>query len=122
MDIDPHTLQQILEKIEQQIRCPQCGERVPITFHSVKVVASDVMLLQLQCGKCTAYIVLQASLKGVESLSAPPYAKNECANVSTGMASYEDDVRKVQLSLQQADGSFTRIFACENAEAKYQTD
>ncbi|MBT7929493.1 hypothetical protein HN682_06225, partial [Candidatus Peregrinibacteria bacterium] len=62
MDIDPHTLQRILDRIEKQMRCPQCGRQVPVDFSSVRLMAENAMLLQVKCDDCNAYIVLQASL------------------------------------------------------------
>ena len=118
MEMDPHTLQQIIEKIEQQMRCPQCGKKVPIDFESVKVVAEEAMLLQLKCEGCNAYVVLQASLNGVEQISAPPYDENEMANASTGIQEDKGDVVQVRSALKDIDGSFKQFFdPKEEAEA-----
>ena len=116
--MDPHTLQQILDRIQQQVRCPQCGKTVPASFQSVKVVSDSAMLLQLKCDHCSAYIVLQASLRGVEQISAPPYEEDECANVSTGMTSHKDDVAQVQEALRQSEGSFSAMFKKETGKAE----
>ncbi|MEK7218530.1 MAG: hypothetical protein AAB728_03645, partial [Patescibacteria group bacterium] len=64
MDLDPHTLQQIIRRIEQQMRCPQCGKRVPVDFTSVRMMGEDFLLLQLKCDTCDAFIVLHATLQG----------------------------------------------------------
>ena len=54
MEIDPHTLQQILQRIHQQMRCPQCGKRVTVDLSAVRVVAHESMLLQIKCDGCSA--------------------------------------------------------------------
>src|SRR5262245_30111077 len=56
MDIDPHTLQQIIQRIYQQMRCPQCSKRVPVDFSSVRLASDDFLLLQLKCDTCDAFI------------------------------------------------------------------
>ena len=117
MDIDPHTLQQILERIHQQMRCPQCGNKVPVTFDCVRIVADDAMLLQLQCDECSAYIVLQASLKGLEHItSASPYEEDELINASSGLISNTDDVGKVRDALKEMGGEFSQFFQVKEEE------
>jgi transcription elongation factor Elf1 len=110
MEIDPHTLQQILVRIEKQMRCPQCGKNVPVDFSSVRVVADSAMLLQLKCDQCNAYIVLHASLHGVENLSAHPYDEDDTANVSTTMQLSEKEMAMLKHGLQEFDGSFEAMF------------
>ena len=117
MEMDPHTLQQILDRIQQQVRCPQCGKEVPADFQSVKVVSESAMLLQLKCENCNAYVVLQASLRGVEQISAPPYEEDECANASTGMSSHKDDVVQIKSALQKSGGKFSTMFKEEAGKA-----
>jgi hypothetical protein len=110
MEMDPHTLQQILTRIHQQMRCPQCGQRVQVDLGAIKVISDGAMLLQLKCDACNAYIVLQASLKGIEKISAPPYQENEFANASSTLEVDEITVRQVRNALQQSDGSFEKLF------------
>jgi|GEM_PF-408013 len=110
MEMDPHTLQQILDRIQQQVRCPQCGKEVPADFQSVKVVSESAMLLQLQCDHCNAYVVLQASLSGIEQISAPPYEEDKCANASTGISSNKGDISQIQEALKGSGGSFSSMF------------
>src|SRR3989338_2775346 len=52
MELDPHTLQLIIDRIEQQMRCPQCGKRIPVNMTSVRLAGDDFMLLQLECETC----------------------------------------------------------------------
>lgn len=115
MDLDPHTLQQILSRIHQQMRCPQCGQRVPVEFPSVQVVGDDAMLLQLKCETCNAYIVLQASFKGIENLSAAPYDEDLTANISTTLRMPDEDLSEIRKRLADSDGSFSKMFATEDA-------
>ena len=112
MEMDPHTLQQILEKIHQQMRCPQCGKKVPINLESIKVISEEAMLLQLKCEGCNAYIVLQASLSGVEQISAPPYEGNEFANASSTFTD-EKSIGLLRKALEASGGSFTKMFKKE---------
>ncbi len=92
------------------MRCPQCGQRVPVDLAAIKVVSESAMLLQLKCDACNAYIVLQASLKGIEKISAPPYEENAFANASSTLEVDEITVRQVRNALQESDGSFEKLF------------
>lgn len=109
MEIDPHTLQQILQRIYQQMRCPQCGSRVPVDFSSVQVVADDAMLLQLKCDGCGSYIVLHASVAG----SGKDIAELEevaTANISSKLNIASDEAKMVAEALKESDGSFEKLF------------
>jgi len=110
MDIDPHTLQRILQRIYQQMRCPQCGKRVPVDFSSVRVVADQAMLLQLKCNMCNAYIVLHASLQGVDELGATPYKEDITANVSTSLELSKEELAMLREGLTESSGSFEELF------------
>ena len=112
MEMDPHTLQQILEKIHQQMRCPQCGKKVPVTLEAIKVISEEAMLLQLKCEGCNAYIVLQASLSGIEQVSAPPYRENEFANASSALTD-EKSIELLRRALEVSGGSFEKMFKKE---------
>lgn len=122
MDLDPHTLQQILQRIYQQMRCPQCGKKVPIDISSVRVVADSNMLLQLKCDQCNAYVVLQASLQGVDSLGAPPYSEDSTSNASSALDVGGEDVKQVKAALVAAEGSFEKLFADSDHEAMPDTE
>ncbi len=108
MELDPHTLQQIIQRIYQQMRCPQCGKRVPVDFASVRIAADDFMLLQLKCETCDAYIVLHASLQGTGKL--PPKEKDATVNESSALYLKEGEVDALRAALEANDGSFQRIF------------
>lgn len=110
MEIDPHTLQQILLRIHQQMRCPQCGKRIPVDFSSVRVVADCAMLLQLKCTMCDAYIVLHASLSGVEKTSVQPYKEDGTANASTSLGLSAEELAVLRQGLSEAGGSFEKLF------------
>jgi hypothetical protein len=110
MEIDPHTLQQILHRIYQQMRCPQCGRRVPVDFSSVQVVADAAILLQLRCDSCNTYIVLQASLQGMEQITGKPYEYDVTANVSSSMEMSNDEMVLLHSALEQHGGSFEALF------------
>ena len=92
------------------MRCPQCGRKVPVDLSTIQVVSEDVMILQLKCHECEAYVVLQASLQGIDKISAPPYEVDAKANASTELESGKHDLRKVRAALQKVDGSFEKLF------------
>ena len=109
MELDPHTLQQIIRRIEQQMRCPQCGKRIPVDFTSVRMAGDDFMLLQLKCETCDAFIVLHASLQGAERLGIT--SKNdETVNASSALNLKEKEVEMLREALKQSNGSFETLF------------
>ena len=117
MEMDPHTLQKILEKIHQQMRCPQCGKRVPVALDAIKVVSEEAMILQLKCEGCDAYIVLQASLSGIEQLSAPSYEENEFANASSTFTD-EKSIEMLRKAMEASGGSFEEMFKKEESKTE----
>src|SRR3989338_4875943 len=109
MELDPHTLQQIIERIQQQMRCPQCGKKVPVDLTSVRMAGDDFMLLQLKCETCDAFIVLHASLQGAEHLGvADESIKME--NVSSSLNLKENEVKMLRSALEKSGGSFEELF------------
>lgn len=109
MELDPHTLQLIIQRIEQQMRCPQCGKRVPVDMTSVRLAGDDFMLLQLKCDTCDAFIVLHASLQGAENLPMPHEGKG-MQNASSTLNLKEDEVAMLRKALQESGGSFAEMF------------
>ncbi len=109
MDFDPHTLQQIIQRIYQQMRCPQCGKRVPVDFTSVRMAADDFMLLQLKCETCDAYIVLHASLQGTENMNAGA-KEGSMVNESSTLSMKEEEVAMLRDALSASGGSFQELF------------
>ncbi len=99
------------------MRCPQCGQKVPMDFASVKVASESAILLHLHCDRCNAHIVLQASLNGVEQISAPPYEADGRANASSTLKINEGDMNKLRQALQEAGGSFSQYFRKEDGKA-----
>ncbi len=110
MELDPHILQQIIQRIYQQMRCPQCGKRVPVDFASVRIAANDFMLLQLRCDTCDAYIVLHASLQGTEALLPRMQGEDQMVNASSTLHLKEEEVKLLRQALDQCQGSFTKLF------------
>lgn len=109
MDFDPHTLNQIIQKIQQQMRCPQCGEKVPVSFTSVRLTGDDFMLLQLKCEVCDAYIVLHAALQGKK---IPKEATEDVKgmNASSSLCLKEGEIEILRSALDKAGGSFEELF------------
>lgn len=110
MQLDPHTLQQIIRRIEQQMRCPQCSRRVPVDFSSVRLAGEDFLLLQLKCESCEAFIVLHASLQGAEHLGVQA-KESGMVNASSSLHFSEDEVAQLHQALHECGGSFEKLFA-----------
>ncbi|MFA6039227.1 MAG: hypothetical protein WCV62_00670 [Candidatus Peribacteraceae bacterium] len=107
MDLDPHTLQQIIRRIEQQMRCPQCGKRVPVDFTSVRLMGDDFLLLQLKCDTCDAFIVLHATLQGGERLA---HKLDSTVNASSELHLKDHELKMLREAISQSDGSFEQLF------------
>ena len=110
MDLDPHTLQQIIQRIYQQMRCPQCGKRVPVDFASVRMTGDDFMLLQLKCDTCDAYIVLHASLQGAQKIASQAKQEDVLVNASSTLHLKDEEVATLREALSHAGGSFEKLF------------
>ena len=110
MELDPHTLQQILLRIRQQMRCPQCGKQVPVDFSSVRVVGDNAMILQLKCDTCNAFIVLHASLQGIEKLGVKPFESDARQNASSSLKLNDHEVAMLRQALDESGGSFEQLF------------
>lgn len=111
MELDPHTLQQILQRIYQQMRCPQCGNRVPVDFSSVRVVAAGSLLLQLKCEDCNAFIVLHASIQGVDKMGIPEDVRPGIVNASSTLQLSSEEMSMLGQALEQSGGSFEKLFS-----------
>lgn len=109
MQIDPHNLSQIIQRIYQQMRCPQCGKRVPIDFASVRIVGDDFLILQLKCETCDAFIVLHASIQG-NAPAASGQQSDPSMNASSSLTLSEDEMQMLRSALDQSNGSFEKIF------------
>ncbi len=109
MEMDPHTFQQIIRRIEQQMRCPQCGKHVPVEFPSVRMAADDFLLLQLKCDTCDAYIVLHASLQGARMVKATP-AGSSLINASSSLQLNKEELEQLRSGLEKSGGSFEKLF------------
>jgi hypothetical protein len=108
MEIDPHTIQQILLKVREQLRCPQCTRKLEVTFDSLKVLSNSFAVFQLQCLTCNAYIMLYATVRGQRHLLEPlPNTKH---NFSTEITLEQEELQALQKCLEKADGSFSTLF------------
>jgi predicted RNA-binding Zn-ribbon protein involved in translation (DUF1610 family) len=110
MEFDPHTLHQILQRIKQQMRCPQCGERVPVDFASVRLTGDDFLLLQLKCEMCDAYIVLHASLQGAKPNPQVEEVVSSGLNASSSICLKDGEVDILRGALERSGGSFQALF------------
>ncbi len=109
MDFNPHSLHQILVRIREQMRCPQCGTRVQVDFPSIKIAGDDFMLLQLKCESCSAFIVLHVNLtekaKVIDTI-----VDDGRKNASSQLTLDEDEMATLQKALTAYDGSFEKMF------------
>lgn len=111
MELNPHSLHQILTRIREQMRCPQCGTSISVDFPSVKLTGDDFMLLQLKCESCTAFIVLHVNLteqNKKEGSAADP--KKALLNASSTLSLSEDEMTTLHTALKNYDGSFEKLF------------
>ena len=110
MQFDPHTLHQIIQRIQQQMRCPQCGERIPVDFASVRLTGDDFILMQLKCEVCDAYIVLHASLQGAKPPAIAPEEGDKGMNASSTLCLKDGELQILRGALDSAGGSFQKLF------------
>lgn len=110
MELDPHTLHQIIQRIRQQMRCPQCGEKVPVDFTCVRLTGDDFVLMQLKCNMCDAYIVLHASLQGVKGVQLDKEEKDRVMNASSSLCKKDEEIDVLREALEKAEGSFEQLF------------
>ena len=111
MEMNPHSLNVILTRIREQMRCPLCGTHVHVEFPSVKIAANDFMLLQLRCKSCSAFIVLHVNLTlAGAQLSPPPTSVDGVRNVSSTISVSEDEMKTLRTALERSDGSFEALF------------
>jgi hypothetical protein len=118
MDFNPHSLHQILTRIREQMRCPQCGTKVPVDFPAVKLAGDSFMLLQLRCESCTAFIVLHVNLGETPTVELAD-DKAALLNASSTLSLSEDEMKTLRSALGAFDGSFQKMFQdFEKAEKK----
>lgn len=110
MDFNPHSLHQILTRIRDQMRCPQCGTRVDVDFPSIKLAGDSFMLLQLKCESCAAFIVLHVNLTG--QTTEPTVAEDaaKLLNASSSLSLSKDEMSTLRSALRQYEGSFEKMF------------
>lgn len=92
------------------MRCPQCGEKVPVDFPSIRLTGDDFALLQLKCDTCDAYIVLHASLAGLKAMSTPKDEQKRIMNASSSLCEKDTELEMLRTVLSSADGSFEQLF------------
>jgi DNA-directed RNA polymerase subunit RPC12/RpoP len=114
MELDPHTLNQIIQRIAAQVRCPQCGGKVPVEIPSVRITGDDFLLLELKCADCQAYIVLHACLQGAANLKATLETPSG-VNASSALSVSEDDIKHLRAAIEQSGGSFKSFFSQKKA-------
>ena len=107
MEFTPHSLNMILSRIREQMRCPQCGTHVSVDFPSVKIISDEFMLLQLRCQSCASFIVLHVSLRAeIQNMSASLGKYN----ASSSMSLTGEEMATLKSALDAAGGSFEKLF------------
>jgi len=110
MEFDPHTLHQIIQRIQQQMRCPQCGEKVPVEFSCVRLTGDDFVLMQLRCDVCDAYIVLHASLQGLKAVQLDKEEGKKIMNASSSLCLKDGEIEELKTALEKSGGKFEQLF------------
>ncbi len=108
MDFNPHSLHQILTRIREQMRCPQCGTRIPVDFPSIKLAGDDFMLLQMRCDACSAIIVLHVNVTEGKVSTVPE--QKGTLNVSSTLTLDEKELDTLRQALKESGGSFETLF------------
>lgn len=110
MELDPHMLHMIIQRIRQQMRCPQCGEKVSVDFANVRLTGDDFVLLQLKCTACDAFIVLHASLAGMKGVTLEREEGERIFNASSSLIRKDEEIDLLHEALQKSEGSFEQLF------------
>lgn len=108
MEHNPHSLNQILIRIREQMRCPQCGTPVAVDFPSVKLASEEFVLLQLKCESCSAFIVLHVNMANARQSLLLDHDGQR--NASSSLCLDENEMRTLTSALKDADGSFEKLF------------
>lgn len=106
MDIDPHTIQLILTKVEEQLRCPQCRKRMEVNLESLKVLGNGVAVMQVQCTACDAHIMLHTSITLVHAEDPKNAIKNASSKLTIGV----DEIKTIKAGIKESGGSFIKMF------------
>ena len=107
MEYNPHSLHQILTRIREQMRCPQCGTKVSVDFPSIKIASDDFILLQLKCESCNAFIILHVNITEARQTMSEYDGKR---NASSTMHLDEKEMVMLRSALEQSGGSFQALF------------
>jgi hypothetical protein len=102
------------------MRCPQCGERVPIDFASIRLTGDEFVLLQIKCEVCEAYIVLHASLQGMKGVTVQGEEESAQRNASSSLCLTEGEIQHLREVLKSAEGSFEQMFEEKTESEKKQ--
>jgi len=109
MEFNPHSLNQILLRIREQMRCPQCGTGISVDFPAIKLAGDSFMLLELKCEACMSFIVLHVNLmeKTTEVVAEEVVPS---VNASSSVTLSADEMKTLRSALQTFDGSFEKMF------------
>lgn len=106
MEIDPHTIQMIITKVQDQLRCPQCRKKMEVNLESLKVLGSGVAVMQMQCPACDAHIMLHTSISTVPSDDPKDAVRNASSKLTVDI----DEIKTIKDGIEKAEGSFTKMF------------
>ncbi len=109
MDVNPHTLNTILTRIREQMRCPQCGTAITVDFPSIKLAGDDFLVLQLKCDGCNAFIVLHVNIAEAARKITEEQALLT-KNASSNLLLDEEEMKMLCKALDDSGGSFKKLF------------
>ena len=106
MEIDPHTIQMIISKVQDQLRCPQCRKKMEVNLESLKVLGGALAVMQMQCPACDAHIMLHTSISRVPSNDPKDVGRNASSRLTVDI----DEIKTIKEGIKKAEGSFTKMF------------
>jgi hypothetical protein len=110
MDFNPHALNQILVRIREQMRCPQCGTGVMVDFPAIKLAGDTFMLLELKCDACASFIVLHVNLLEKATDESKTSEVKPSMNASSSVSLSADEMKTLRSALKKFEGSFEKMF------------
>lgn len=106
MEIDPHTIQVIITKVQDQLRCPQCRKKMEVDLESLKVLGSGLAVMQMQCPACDAHIMLHTSISRIQPDDPVESTRNASSKITVDI----DEIKTIREGIKESNGSFSKMF------------
>ncbi len=113
MEFTPHAIHSVLTRLREQIRCPQCGTRLPVELQSIKVAGDGFLLLQLKCASCSAFIVLHVNVSDPKQVYLTTEKQRGALNASSRLRLTDEEVSMLKNAIEQHGGSFEKMFGSD---------